>query len=81
MSLKKIQLRKLFVLMFAERSQRRSILRSDIRDEIRKGAGQKSEGGDFHIPFWYDAKAHVNGEQDLRVAMLKRVAATRCARH
>lgn len=77
MSLKKVQLRKLLVLMFAERAQRRSVLRADIRDQIKKSVGQKSDGGDFHIPFWYDAKAHVNGEQDLRIAMLKRVTANK----
>ncbi|MER8484593.1 hypothetical protein [Mesorhizobium sp. M1322] len=74
MSLKKIHLRKLLTLMFAEDSKRVSMLRADIRDGLRKQAGAKSEGGDFHVPFWHDAKGHVNGEKDLWVAVAGRIA-------
>jgi hypothetical protein len=73
MSLKKIHLRKVLTLMFADDSKRVSMLRADIRDEIRRRAGAKSEGGDFHVPFWHDAKAHVNGEKDLRFAVIERI--------
>ncbi|MBZ9798321.1 hypothetical protein [Mesorhizobium sp. ES1-4] len=74
MSLKKIHLRKLLTLMFAENSKQISMLRGDIRDEIRKQAGEKSEGGDFHVPFWRDAKGHVNGEKYLGVSVAERIA-------
>lgn len=74
MSLKKIHLRKMLTLMFAEDAKKVSMLRADIRDEIRKQAGTKAEGGDFHVPFWHDAKAHVNGEKDLHFAVIERIA-------
>lgn len=74
MSLQKIHLRKLLHLMFADQSRVISVLRADIRDEIRKQAGQAGEGGDFHAPFWFDAKNHVNGELDLRFAVAGRIA-------
>jgi len=63
MSVDKIHLRKLLQLFEAEPRQRRSLLRADIRSDLRKSAGGK--GGDFHVPFWADAKDHVAGVGDL----------------
>jgi len=74
MSLQKIHLRKLLTLMFAVEAKKVSILRSDIREEIRKDQGIKSEGGDFHVPFWHDVKKHVDGERDLHIAVAERIA-------
>ncbi|MBZ9659384.1 hypothetical protein LB523_10035 [Mesorhizobium sp. ESP-6-4] len=74
MSLKKMHLRKILTLMFAEDAKKVSMLRADIREEIGKRTGAKIEGGDFHAPFWHDAKAHVNGENDLRLAVIQRIA-------
>lgn len=73
MSLKKINLRKLLTLMFAPAPQAISILRADIRDNIRKDLGVVGGGGDFHAPFWHDAKAHVNGERDLHFSVAARI--------
>ncbi|MGE4257682.1 MAG: hypothetical protein AB7E84_21110 [Xanthobacteraceae bacterium] len=74
MSIQKIHLRKLLMLMFASNAQRTSVLRADIRDEVRKARGIKGDGGDFHVPFWHDAKKHVNGEKDLHISVAERIA-------
>lgn len=77
MSLKKIPLRKLIRLMFSDSAQMKSLIRADIRDEIRKSAGLDEGGGDFHSPFWHDAKSHVNGEKNLHVTVAQRIAANK----
>lgn len=66
MSLEKIHLRKLLQLFYLPEGKRKSILRADIRNEIAKASGIESDGGDFHAPFWTDAKKHVGGTVDLR---------------
>jgi len=75
MSLKKIHLRKLLQFFYLPDPARKALLRADIRDEIKKEAGRKaSSGGDFHTPFWTDAKNHVAGILDLQVQTNSRVA-------
>lgn len=54
-----------------------SLLRNDIRSTIRREAGERSSGGDFHGPFWADAKAWVFHERDLRGATEGRINQSR----
>jgi hypothetical protein len=61
--------------MYASKAQRISMMRSDIRTEIEKGKGSSfGKGGDFYGPFWADAKDHVSGNLDLRLATVERIA-------
>jgi len=73
MSIKKIHLRKLLKYFYLPDRARKALLRDDIRSQIRKEAGYDAGGGDFHTPFWTDAKAHVEGRLDLRTQMKLRV--------
>jgi hypothetical protein len=66
MSIINVQLRKILQLFYANERLRRKLLLDDIRSDARKeGGGKRSTGGDFHGPFWADAKAHVTGAVDL----------------
>ncbi len=65
MSLDKINLRKLIKLLGADERLLVSELRSDIRLTILKEQGHNSGGGDFHVPFWADAKTFVANQGDL----------------
>jgi hypothetical protein len=71
MAIDKIHLRKLLQLFRADPRQRRSLLLADIRSDLSRQAGAK--GGDFHSPFWADAKDHVAGVIDLREKTKTRV--------
>lgn len=71
MSAETIHLRKLLQLFYAEPRQRRSLLLADIRNELGRKAGDK--GGDFHAPFWADAKDYVAGKIDLRERSSERI--------
>ncbi len=73
MSIKKIHLRKLLKYFYLPDRARKARLRDDIRSQIRKESGYDAGGGDFHTPFWTDAKAHVEGRLDLRAQMKLRV--------
>jgi hypothetical protein len=73
-SLQKIHLRRLLQLFYAPKNLRTSKLREDIRRDISKAAGEESDGGDFHTPFWADAKEHVLGHADLRALSIGRIA-------
>jgi hypothetical protein len=75
MSIRNIHLRKLLKIMFLDPSPRRSALRSDIRDDIAREAGESGSGGDFYAPFWFDAKMHVFGTGDLHQLVEDRIAA------
>ena len=76
MSIETISLRKLMQLMLAPERLRTSLLRANITDQIRKEAnGPVDGGGDFHSPFWADAKTYVRGEIDLREASAARIEA------
>jgi hypothetical protein len=73
MSIEKIHLRKLLQLIYLPDNKRTSLLRADIRSDLKKAAGEDSKGGDFHGPFWTDAKNHVAGIEDLRSKIKLRV--------
>lgn len=77
MSVEKIHLRKLLGLLYADRRERRRILVSDIRNDRNKEQNGGGNGGDFHGPFWADAKDHVAGKLDLREQSEVRVASNK----
>lgn len=65
MSVVEIHLRKLLQLFDAPANKRQSLLREEIRREIRQKQGLEEGGQDFYGPFWFDAKAYVSGRSDL----------------
>lgn len=65
MSLEKIHLRTLLRIFYANERLRRRLLLTDIRTELSKEAKEGGDGGDFHGPFWADARKHVLGIGDL----------------
>lgn len=76
MAIESISLRKLMQLMLADDRQRTSLLRANITDEIRRDInGPGAGGGDFHSPFWADAKNYAAGDIDLREASAARIEA------
>jgi hypothetical protein len=77
MSVEKIHLRKLLGLFYADRRERRRILVADIRNDLNKEKNDGGDGGDFHGPFWADAKDHVAGKSDLREQSKVRVASNK----
>lgn len=77
MSIESISLRKLLRIMYSEQNKRISLLRADIRDEIAKSDGEMASGGDFHVPFWSDAKEHAIGRGDLHTSVDSRIAANK----
>jgi hypothetical protein len=75
MAIDRIHLRKLLCLFGADAALRTRILRADIRSVLAKEEGKEAKGGgDFHTPFWADAKEHVFGRSDLAVSTEARVA-------
>jgi hypothetical protein len=66
MSIEKIHLRKLLRLFYADQRERRRLLVSDIGNDRNRAQNGSEDGGDFHGPFWADAKKHVAGKLDLR---------------
>ena len=74
MSIEKVHLRKLLKLFFLADGARLTELRKDIRQELRKAAFPGKKGGDFHTPFWTDAKNHVAGRLDLATQVEERIA-------
>lgn len=73
MSIARIHLRKLLRIMYADRRERRKLLVDDIRSEEAKGEEGGASGGDFHGPFWADAKDHVAGISDLNTQTKLRI--------
>lgn len=66
MSVLDIPLRKALQLFYAPDKLRRKILKEDIWLDHRKEAGgNRTRGGDFHLPFWSDVKQHISGSGDL----------------
>jgi len=50
------------------------MLREDIRLQISKDSGFSTQGGgDFHAPFWADARDHVTGDADLHERVTARI--------
>jgi hypothetical protein len=72
---KSIHLNKLLKLYGFEEKRLVSSLRSELRNERDKLLGLEKGGGDFHSPFWADAKLHVIGAVQLRTSTSARVAA------
>lgn len=68
-----MSLRKLLLLFFAPESLRIRTIRTDIRRERDKALGEEGEGGDFYVPFWADAKAHMFGLGDLHALTQARI--------
>lgn len=78
MSILNIELRKLLQFFYADARLRRSLLLTDIRADARKeDGGGRGTGGDFHVPFWADAKAHVAGILDLTEQTKIRIGANK----
>ncbi len=83
MSFRLIGLGKVLRAMYAGKSQRRAMLRADIRREQAKAKpslGPKKKGGDFYVSFWADARGHVAGDVDLRLVTEERVKANTVSR-
>lgn len=76
MAIDTISLRKLMQLMLASERRRTSLLRANITEEIRREINGPGEGGgDFHSPFWADAKSYAAHGADLRQASAARIDA------
>lgn len=75
MALENIHLRKLLKISFLDPNKRRSALRAEIREDLRREAGEEAGGGDFYTAFWADAKSHVFGASDLRQSTDDRIMA------
>lgn len=73
MSIKNIHLYKLLKLIELPDKKLISILRQDIRTDLRKGSG----GGNFYSPFWSDAKLHVAGDSDLDQSTISRISSNK----
>lgn len=73
MSIEKIGLYKLLKILSAKEALQISLVRSDLREERDKLLGNPSDPRDFYSPFWADAKAHVAGKCDLRIATQARI--------
>lgn len=75
MSLENLHLRKLIKLIYLADNQKIGEVRTDIRLEIARELGDISGGGDFHSPFWSDARDHTLHIQDLNEATRLRIEA------
>lgn len=76
MAIDTISLRKLLQLILASERKRTGLLRTNIRDQLKKEAnGPGGGGGDFHTPFWADAKAYAAHGADLRQTSAARISA------
>ncbi len=75
MALERIHLRKLLKILFLDPNRTRSAIRTDIREDRAREAGENSSGGDFYAPFWADAKNHVFGVSDLHESVNQRIDA------
>lgn len=64
MSISILHLHKLLKLCGLSEQGLTSAIRRDLREELRRSE-QASGGGDFHTPWWSDAKGHVFGYVDL----------------
>lgn len=75
MSLELLHLRKLIKLCYLTPNRQVSEVRSDIRLEIARERGELEGGGDFHSPFWRDAREHAFHREDLHDSVEGRIEA------
>lgn len=73
MALDRVNLRKLLKLFMMKENFRSTRIRADARETMKRRDEGPSPGGDFHVPFWSDAKAHAAGRLDLREATASQV--------
>jgi hypothetical protein len=73
MSIKVINLNKLLKLCALTEKGLISAVRTDLRAERDKADGVEAGGGDFHGPFWSDAKLYVLGAVNLTAETLRRI--------
>ena len=66
MGLDRVPLRKLLKLFLMKESMRSTAIRADAREVMKRQDEGPGTGGDFHVPFWRDAKDHAAGRCDLR---------------
>jgi hypothetical protein len=74
MSIRDIGLGRLLKFLASDEKSTISLLRGELRSERRKELEASSGGGDFYVPFWADAKAHVSQGLDLEVLTRLRIA-------
>lgn len=78
MPIDNITLRKLLKLLYLPANKRKGALRTEIRNQLLKDEDPDGGGGgDFHAPFWSDAKLHVFGRGDLQLSTRTRIDANR----
>lgn len=65
MGLDRVHLRKLLKLFMMKENLRSTAIRADAREVMKKADEGSGPGGDFHVPFWRDAKDHAAGRTDL----------------
>jgi hypothetical protein len=76
MPIETVHLRKLMQLMLADAPLETALIRRDINEYFsRERNGPGEGGGDFHSPFWADAKGHAEGRLNLREATPIRIEA------
>lgn len=75
MALELIHLRKLIKLCYLTPNRQIAEVRSDIRLEIARERGDLEGGGDFHSPFWRDAREHAFHREDLHANVESRIEA------
>ena len=68
MALDRVHLRKLLKLFLMKDNLRSTAIRADARALMKKQDEGQSSGGDFHVPFWRDAKDYAAGRCDLHDA-------------
>ena len=73
MSLDRVHLRKLLKLFMMKDNLRSTAIRADASALMKKQDEGASPGGDFHVPFWKDAKTHAAGGRDLREASAEQI--------
>lgn len=66
MGLDRVHLRKVLRLFMMKENLRSTAIRADAREVMKRLDEGPGPGGDFHVPFWRDAKDHAAGRTDLR---------------
>lgn len=77
MTPKSVNLNKLLKLFELREQPLISAVRAELRAERDRLLGYKEGGGDFHAPFWFDAKLHVQDLVDLGSSTAARVTASK----